>query len=42
MTRISRFVTIVIAFSAIFGSHFAAGQEKSITLFAADLDEECT
>ena len=36
MTRISRFVTIVIAFSAIFGSHFAAGQEKSITLFAAD------
>jgi molybdate transport system substrate-binding protein len=36
MTRISRFVTIVIAFSAIFGSHFAGGQEKSITLFAAD------
>src|ERR1700730_13363168 len=35
MTRSSRFVTIVIAFSAIFGSHFAAGQEKSITLFAA-------
>jgi molybdate transport system substrate-binding protein len=35
MTRISRFVTIVLAFSAVFGVHFAAGQEKTITVFAA-------
>jgi molybdate transport system substrate-binding protein len=34
MTR-SRFVAIVIAFSAILGAHLATGQEKSITLFAA-------
>ena len=35
MSRISRFVTTVIAFFAILGAHFAAGQDKSITVFAA-------
>src|SRR5215813_4293612 len=35
MSRIIRFATIVLAFFAVFGADFAAGQEKSITIFAA-------
>jgi molybdate transport system substrate-binding protein len=35
MTRTSRFVAIVVAFFSILGAPFAAGQEKSITVFAA-------
>jgi molybdate transport system substrate-binding protein len=35
MTRISRLATIVLAFLAIFGTHFAVGQDKTITVFAA-------
>jgi len=35
MTRISRFVAIVLAFFSILGAPFAAGQDKAITIFAA-------
>ena len=35
MSRISRFATIVLAFFAVLGADFAAGQDKSITVFAA-------
>ena len=35
MTRISKFVAIVLAFFSILGAPFAAGQEKAITVFAA-------
>jgi hypothetical protein len=35
MSRISRFVTIVLALFAIFGSNFVTAQQKSITVFAA-------
>src|SRR5262249_11298956 len=35
MTRISRFVAIVLAFFSILGAPFAAGQDKAITVFAA-------
>src|SRR5262249_33693693 len=35
MNRIIRFATILLAFFAVFGADFAAGQEKIITVFAA-------
>ena len=35
MTRISRFVAIVLASFSILGAPFAAGQDKTITVFAA-------
>jgi molybdate transport system substrate-binding protein len=35
MSRIIRFATIVLAFFAVLEADFAAGQEKSITVFAA-------
>jgi molybdate transport system substrate-binding protein len=35
MSRIIRFATIVLTFFAVLGADFAAGQEKSITVFAA-------
>src|SRR5262245_42142670 len=35
MNRTIRFATILVAFFAVFGADFAAGQEKIITVFAA-------
>ena len=35
MTRISRFVAIVLALFSILGAPFAAGQDKSITVLGA-------